>query len=127
MVYYREWILIMLTPIHERKVGIVAILCFRSQGNKAFLRYFYQVWLRRAQYGTWLWINFSYCVIFTYMESFFLNNDRWILYHWILISTKGFPQIWWEREYILYLEIKPKRETEEKSIFGNRSLRFIIE
>lgn len=43
MVYYREWILIMLTPIHERKVGIVAILCFRSQGNKAFLRYFYQV------------------------------------------------------------------------------------
>lgn len=57
-------------PISWRKRGMFTILCFGSQGNKAFLRYFYQVWSRKTQCGAWLQINFSYFVIFTYMEKF---------------------------------------------------------
>lgn len=59
--------------------GMVTILCFRSQRNKAFLRYFYQVWLKKAQCGAWLQIHFSYFIIFTYIEQFLMMTGEYII------------------------------------------------
>lgn len=68
-VHYRGWVSIMLTPFHEGK-GVCSLF---SASEVREIKHFWDISIRcdqGKQCGAWLQINFSYFVIFTYMEKF---------------------------------------------------------